>query len=160
LWPPLTFNAYLPLLQYTTLDSLTIRNLPSRHTSWEPPLVIRLKSLKTTLCVHPTPSKFLTLKSNLYAIHAFLNNYVWDAFFITSQLQVLNFSLIWHRLQRPVSCFFLRRSLSFRFTFPNLNLEILELPSFYLGQQIWYLCLLRANTLIMLTFRVINSDIQ
>src|SRR6218665_204097 len=34
---------------------------------------MRLKILKTALCVQPTSSKFLMLKSILYAIHVFLN---------------------------------------------------------------------------------------
>src|SRR6218665_801246 len=87
------------------------------------PLVMRLTSLKTALCIQPTSSKFLMLKYILYATHVSLN-----MFGIFSLLQSNNkclmFSLTLHKLQRPFSCFFIRRSLSFRFTFPNLNLEI------------------------------------
>src|SRR6218665_1269332 len=37
------------------------------------PLVMRLTSLKTVFCVQPTSSKFLMLKSILYATHVSLN---------------------------------------------------------------------------------------
>src|SRR6218665_1550216 len=87
------------------------------------PLVMRLTSLKTAFCVQPISSKFLMLKSILYTTHVFLN--MFEIFsLLQSNNKYLMFSLTLHKLQRPFSCFFIRRSLSFRFTFPNLNLEI------------------------------------
>src|SRR6218665_242361 len=90
------------------------------------PLVMRLTSLKTVFCIQPTSptsTKFLMLKSILYATHVSLN--MFEIFsLLQSNNKCLMFSLTLQKLQRPFSCFFIRRSLSFRFTFPNLNLEI------------------------------------
>src|SRR6218665_3432599 len=84
---------------------------------------MRLKILKTALCVQPTSSKFLMLKSILYAIHVFLN--IVEIFsLLQSNDTCLMFSLTLHRLQRPFSCLFIRRSLSFRFSLPNLKENI------------------------------------
>src|SRR6218665_1477759 len=89
------------------------------------PLVMRLASLKTAFCVQPTSSRFLILKFILYATHVSLN--MFEIFsLLQSSNKLLMFSLTLHKLQRPFSCFFIR-SLSFRFTFPNLNLEISEI---------------------------------
>src|SRR6218665_1404820 len=53
---------------------------------------------------------------------------------LQSNNKCLMFFLTLHNLQRPFSCFFIRRSLSFRFTFPNLITLKFEPPSFYLYQ--------------------------
>src|SRR6218665_1339891 len=122
----LLYNMFVPITKFNCMQNCKhefIIDKVGLYTIF--PLVMRLTSLKTASYVHvlPTSSRFLMLKLILYAIHVFLN-----MFEIFSLLQPNNkclmFSLTLHKLQRPFSCFFIRRSLSFRFTFPNLNLEI------------------------------------